>query len=50
MLVTGPGDVGDKLDAWRQVALYNLLELLPPSGRVSTRTSQELLDSRADRL
>jgi tRNA A-37 threonylcarbamoyl transferase component Bud32 len=34
VLVIGPGDVGDKIDAWRQVALYKLLEQLP-EGSVS---------------
>ena len=29
VLVTGPGEPADKLDAWRQVALYKILDELP---------------------
>jgi hypothetical protein len=32
VLVTGPGAVADKIDAWRHVALYKLLEELPASA------------------
>ena len=31
VLVTGPGEMADKLDARRQVALYKLLDELPPA-------------------
>ena len=32
VLVTGPGEMADKLDARRQVALYKLLDELPPGA------------------
>jgi hypothetical protein len=36
VLVTGPGRPADKIDAWRHVALYKVLEQLPPgSARIA---------------
>jgi hypothetical protein len=36
VLVTGPGRTAEKIDAWRHVALYKVLEQLPPgSARIA---------------
>jgi tRNA A-37 threonylcarbamoyl transferase component Bud32 len=37
VLVTGPGNNGDKVDAWRHVALYKILEELPAGALPAAR-------------